>query len=304
MKDYIMALAEYVFKKVSSTKGTLKNRIVNGYSIGGDAQFNIDTVAEDAVLAYIKESNKDIAVYSEDEGLKVFGKNPEHILIVDPIDGTRPMAAGLEMACISIAAARYSKEAKIKDIEYALVMELKTGSYLYSDHSQEGILYEGYQVPLPNLSKTVDLNKMFWTIEFNGHPMKLMYEAYGHLVDNSANNGGVFIFNSATYSISRIITGQMDAYVDIGNRLLKDNPALLPEFQRVGNGMVLHLFPYDIAAIVYIAQKAGVIITDAYGNSLEETLLMDISYKNQQSCIAASTKELHEKLLNSIKFPL
>jgi myo-inositol-1(or 4)-monophosphatase len=99
-----------------------------------------------------------------------------------------------------------------------------------------------------------------------------------------------------------IITGQMDAYVDIGNRLLKDYPDLLPDFQRVGNGQVLHLFPYDIAASVFLAKKAGVIITDAYGNSLDETLLTDLSYINQQSCIAASTKELHQNLLEKINW--
>ena len=96
---------------------------------------------------------------------------------------------------------------------------------------------------------------MFWSLEFNGHPAKLMTDAYGHLIDQSANNGGVFVFNSASYSISRIITGQMDAYVDIGNRLLKDDPKLLSDFQQVGNGQVLHLFPYDIAASVFWRRK-------------------------------------------------
>ena len=69
-----------------------------------------------------------------------------------------------------------------------------------------------------------------------------------HLIDRSANPGGVFVFNSASYSISRIITGQLDAYVDIGNRLLKDHPGMRADFERVGNGHVLHLFPYDIGA--------------------------------------------------------
>lgn len=44
------------------------------------------------------------------------------------------------------------------------------------------------------------------------------------------------------------------------------------------------------------------IITDAYGRSLDETLLTDLSYQNQQSCIAASTKELHQTLLDQIRW--
>lgn len=39
-----------------------------------------------------------------------------------------------------------------------------------------------------------------------------------------------------------------------------------------------------------------------YGNSLDETLLTDLSYTNQQSCIAASTKELHQNLLEKINW--
>jgi len=302
VKEYIIELGKFVYEEVKGQKGTLKNRLVNGYSPGGDAQFNIDAAAENAVLEYVKSKKESVAFYTEDGGLKIFGENPQYILIVDPIDGTRPAAAGLEMSCISIALAAYKPDAKIKDIEFAFLLELKTGAYMYGDVYSEGIYYEGYRGTLPNLSKVTDIKHMFWSLEFNGHPAHLMTDAYGHLIDQSANNGGVFVFNSASYSISRIITGQMDAYVDIGNRLLKDDPALLKDFQDVGNGQVLHLFPYDIAASVFLAKKAGVVITDAYGKPLDDTLLTDLSYNNQQSCIAASTKELHQKLLDQIRW--
>jgi myo-inositol-1(or 4)-monophosphatase len=143
---------------------------------------------------------------------------------------------------------------------------------------------------------------MFWSIEFNGHPMHLMSHAYQHLVDSSANTGGIFIFNSASFSITRIVTGQLDAYVDIGNRLLRDHPDTEKEFLRVGRGNILHLFPYDIAASVLIARKASLVITDAYGESLDGTLLLDLAPDNQRSCVAASTPELHAALLDTIRW--
>lgn len=302
MKDYLLQLAQHVYQTVKSTKGVLKNRIVNGYSEAGDAQFNIDTVAENAVVDFVLKHDVNVGLYTEDNGYIGKGEKPEYILLVDPIDGTRPAAAGLEMSCISIALARNNGNPKIDDIQFALLKELKTGNVLYTDHTMPGIYAQGYCSEIPNLSKINALKNMFWSIEFNGHPSKLMTDAYGHLVDLSANNGGIFVFNSASYSISRIITGQLDAYVDIGNRLLKDEPELLENFQAVGNGKVLHLFPYDIAASVILAEKAGVIITDAYGNSLRETYLMDLSYTNQQSCIAASNKELHQQIMDCIKW--
>lgn len=300
MKKYILDLADYVHEVISTCRGTLKNRLVNGISPGGDAQFNIDKVAEEAVKKFIKDRGQPIAIYSEDEGLQIIGDNPEYVLIVDPIDGTRPAAAGLEMACISIAVAKWQENPRIDNIEYALLKEIKTGFHIYGDIYQENLSFGGYSFPLPNLSSTESLDKMFWSFEFNGHPTALMTGAYGHLIDQSANTGGVFIFNSASYSISRIITGQMDAYVDIGNRMLKENPELRADFERVGNGHILHLFPYDIAASVFLAEKAGMKITDAFGKPLGSTLLLDISAENQRSCIAASTPELHKQLIDSI----
>ncbi|WTB18407.1 hypothetical protein OG293_35365 [Streptomyces sp. NBC_00829] len=65
---------------------------------------------------------------------------------------------------------------------------------------------------------------------------------------------------------------------------------------------MLHLFPYDIAAAVFLAEKAGAVITDAYGRSLGDTVLTDLSIDNQRSCVAASTPELHRALLEAIRW--
>lgn len=91
--------------------------------------------------------------------------------------------------------------------------------------------------------------------------------------------------------------------MDVGNRILRERPETEAEFRRVGNGYVLHLFPHDIAAAVFLAERAGVVITDAYGRSLGETLLTVIEPENQRSCIAACTHELHERLLAEIAWP-
>lgn len=302
MKDFVFGLANHIYENATKIFGRREYRRVSGYSIAGDAQFDIDRVAENAVREYAKAYGRSVALFTEDEGLIEIGSDPKYILIIDPIDGTRSAAAGLESCCISIAAARYSTNPCLGDVEVAILKDLKSGAYIYGDCDHNELLWEGFPTPLPNLSTVTELERMFWSIEFNGHPADLMIGAYGHLIDKSANPGGIFVFSSACYSISRIITGQLDAYVDIGNRLLKDNLDLLPRFLQAGHGHILHLFPYDIAAAVFLAQKAGVIITDAYGDTLIKTQLLNNSLENQQSCIAASTKVLHEKLLTNIKW--
>ncbi len=304
MSSLLHGLARHVREQllVYADKGL--QRHVHGDSPGGDAQFDVDEVAEAAVLDYLRaNATEPLAVYTEDGSFVELAPDPRTVLVVDPIDGTRPTSAGLEMGMISIAAAPFTPGTTpvLADVNAALLMEIKTGAWIHGDDST-GLSSEGFTHPLPRLSENTDLASMFWSIEFNGHPMRLMTEAYAHLVDLSANSGGIFVFNSATFSISRIITGQLDAYVDIGNRVLKDHPHTEAEFRRAGRGSILHLFPYDIAAATYLARLAGVTITDAFGGDLGGTQLLNLEPANQQSCIAASTPRLHQALIDSINW--
>ncbi len=302
MKALIQELSHHIRDVIRRGRGSVPNRYTSGIAKGGDAEFPVDRLAEDAAWEFLKKREISVAVYTESEGLRVIGDDPRYVFVIDPIDGTRGAAADFEMACVSIAVARFSETPTIGDIEFAILQEIKTGNWIYADESTSGIESAGYEGGLPQLGTTTSLERMFWTLEFNGHPASLMIQSYGHLIDASANRGGVYVVNSASFSISRIITGQMDAYVDIGNRLLRDHPETEVDFRRVGHGNILHLFPYDIAASVYLAERAGVIITDAYGASLRSTLLLDISPMNQRSCVAACTAELHKGLLDSIRW--
>lgn len=301
MRDLMLGLAVAIREAVARVEALGGPRRVQGDSSGGDAQFDIDHAAEEATWNYLRaQSGEPFAVYTEDGDLRETGPNPRRVLIIDPIDGTRPASAGLEMSTVSLASAPYrGEETTIADVDHALLYEWKSGRWMYSG-DRPGIEAPDYPLALPRLSPNTELDRMFWSIEFNGHPMRLMTDAYAHLVDASANTGGVFVFNSASFSISRIITGQLDAYVDIGNRLLRDHPRTEAEFRAAGRGHILHLFPYDIAASVRLAEQAGVVITDSYGKPLGGTRLLDISPHNQQSCIAAANPLLHERILESV----
>jgi myo-inositol-1(or 4)-monophosphatase len=306
LRDLLTGLAQAVRDALDTRRTTPDRRSVHGESPGGDAQFDIDEIAEQVVRDHLRErGGPPLAVYTEDAGLWTTGDDPEYVLVVDPIDGTRPASAGLEMATVSIAAARLGDgDPTLGDVIAAHVLELKTGAGLYADDDTPGIEAAGHPYPVPALSPNTELSRMFWSIEFNGHPMDLMTRAYRNLVDRSANTGGVFVFNSASYSITRVITGQLDAYVDIGNRVLRDRPETEPAFRAAGRGSVLHLFPYDIAASVYLARRAQVTITDAYGDPLDAMRLLDLSPLNQRSCVAASTPQLHKSLLENIRWDL
>ncbi|WP_372426179.1 inositol monophosphatase family protein [Salinarimonas chemoclinalis] len=301
MMEFLLALGAHIRAELHAYRHRGLARNVHGVSPGGDAQFDVDAIAEDAALAFIREhAPRPLAVYTEDGSLVEIGGAPRDVLIIDPIDGTRPTSAGLEMGMISIAQAPLgSGDPRIEDVEAALLLGIKDGCALWGDRTK-GLSSSGFDHPVPNLSRTTEIDRMFWSIEFNGHPMRLMASAYAEIVDRSANTGGVFVFNSATFSISRIVTGQLDAYVDIGNRIWRDHPATRAAFLAAGRGSILHLFPYDIAAAAFLADLAGVTISDAYGAPLGSTRLLDIAPENQRSCIAAATPELHAALLDAV----
>ena len=63
------------------------------------------------------------------------------------------------------------------------------------------------------------------------------------LVDRSGMRGGYFDLGSATFNITRIVTGQLDAYVDVGRRVLDEIPETEAAFLAVGEGNGLHELP-------------------------------------------------------------
>ena len=67
--------------------------------------FAIDAEAEELLEAFLGERAPDVAFYSEDRGLVEPSGPARAVLVVDPIDGTRPALAGLESCCVSVAAA-------------------------------------------------------------------------------------------------------------------------------------------------------------------------------------------------------
>ena len=125
----LVEVARRVCAVVNSFEGQIKGRSLCGISHGGDPQYNIDQHAEQTAREAIKDLMPNVAIYTED-GAMVQSQG-EIVAIVDPIDGTRSAAAGLEMATVSIALAKNQKDATLADIRAGLVMEIKTGAYVF-----------------------------------------------------------------------------------------------------------------------------------------------------------------------------
>ena len=141
---------------------------------------------------------------------------------------------------------------------------------------------------------------MFWAYGLRGRPVRAIAEVIGDLIDASSVGGGTFDLGSASYDMTRIVTGQLDAYVEPGPRIVADVPGMREEFERVGGGAVLNNSPYDLAAAALILEEAGAVVTDAYGEPLAERPMLGSGAEYQLSCVAAANQELHEAILREL----
>ena len=114
------------------------------------------------------------------------------------------------------------------------------------------------EAPEGQLSANEDLSRLFWTYGFRGRPARALTEVLAELIDGSSVGGGTFELGSAAFDMTRVATGQLDAYVEPGPLLVSEVPGMREEFERVGGGAVLNNSPYDLAAAALICEEAGV----------------------------------------------
>lgn len=291
VRDLALTLRESVLPQLGSHAG----RVHEQTAVGGDVTFAIDAEAERALEAFLAERAPDVAFYSEDRGLVEPGGGARTVLIVDPIDGTRPALAGLESCCVSIAAAPLDSEPTMGDVTIGCVVEIPSGQVFLAERG-EGVL----EAPAIRLSGNQRIDRMFWTYGFRSRPARPTVEVIGDMIDASSLGGASFELGSAAFEMTRIVTGQLDAVVEPGPRLIDEVPGMRAEFERVGGGSVLNNSPYDIAAATLILEEAGAVVTDAYGRSLAPNPLLGSAHEFQMSLVASANPALQAVILEAL----
>jgi myo-inositol-1(or 4)-monophosphatase len=289
VRDLALALRERVLPLLGSHAGRAH---ADALGAGGDVTFRIDEEAEAMLEPWLAARAPDVCFYSEDRGLVGDG---DWVLVVDPIDGTRPAMAGLESCCVSIAVAPHREGVTMGEVTVGCVVEIPAGTVFLAERGH-GVV-EGPEV---RLSANERLDRMFWTYGFRGRPARATVEVIGDLLDASSVGGGTFELGSAAFDMTRVVTGQCDVYVEPGPLIVADVPGMEEEFRRIGNGELLNNSPYDLAAAVLILEEAGAIVTDARGGSLADRPLLGSGGEYQMSVVASANRALHEQVLASI----
>jgi myo-inositol-1(or 4)-monophosphatase len=293
------SVAAAIREAVHPLLGTAAARARVGRAPGGDATLYIDEIAEHIVEERLGAAG-DVGFYSEDRGLVTFGR-PRAFFVIDPIDGTRPAAAGLESCCVSIGITPPSEDARLGDVSFGVVHELKTGARFLAWRGNGARAETADGSPIPFLPSTnTDLTALFWTAGLRGRPLLPTSLVLEELVDGSTMRGGYFDLGSAAFNLTRLATGQLDAYIDVGRRIVDEVPSTEAAFLRAGEGSVCTNFPYDVAAAALIVQEAGGVVTHADGRPLDDHPAIGSSRSHGLAVLGAANRPLHGLLLEAV----
>lgn len=293
--DILIQISDNIYNVVNEHLGL---RLYDPDIEVGDIVFELDKKAEKIITDYCKNNLNNFAYFSEEYGFIKQG-DPEWIFIIDPIDGTRGAKSDLNTSMISLAAAKFKNNSQVtfSDIEVAVLAGIKEPLLITGIKDQGIKIYNKVKEKYITRkhSSVIKLENAALSFELIGRPARTLTHILSPIFNISGLRGGVFSFCSTTFSISSIMQGKLDLYIDIGGRILDEIPRSIKECERP-----MGMFPYDLAAAYLLALESGLVITDAWGNSLEQVSLLGKNSENIISCIAASTSELHRKSLNII----
>jgi myo-inositol-1(or 4)-monophosphatase len=298
--ELLLELARGVRQTVLPQLGTAAGRRFDPTKpgSGGDITFAVDELAETFLEEWVPSRAPSLAFFSEDRGLVQPGRGEASgVLVVDPIDGTRPAMAGLESACVAVALAPLgpSGDPVMGDVSAGCVIEIKSGDWYLAQRGRG--VRSSREVAL---SANTDVGRMFWGYGFRGRPVRPTAEVLGDLIDASSVGGGTFELGSQAFGMTRIVTGQFDALIEVGSRLIDDVPGIRAEFERVGRGEILNNSPYDLAAPWLCLVEAGGVVSDGWGRPLDGRRLLGSGHEFQMSSISAANAALHEQLLRAV----
>jgi fructose-1,6-bisphosphatase/inositol monophosphatase family enzyme len=205
--------------------------------------------------------------------------------------------AGFEAACVAVALAPLGDGSPtMGDVSVGCVVEIKSGASFVAERGG-GLQCSGVA---SRLSANTNVSRMFWAYGFRGRPVRPTVEVLAELIDGSSVGGGTFELGSQAYAMTRVATGQLDAVIEVGSRLIEEVPGMRAEFERVGRGQVLNNSPYDLAAPALCLLEAGGIVSDGWGRPLDERPLLGAGHAYQMSSVSAANRALHAALVQAV----
>ncbi len=231
-----------------------------------------------------------------------FGR-PRAIFVVDPIDGTRPAAAGLESCCVSVAVVPPREDATLGDVTFGVVHEIKSGDRFSATRGggARGRARRRSRDPAAAVGQRRSRPRCSGPPGLRGRPVMPVSVVLEELIDGSSMRGGYFDLGSATFNMTRIVTGQLDAYVDIGRRIVDEFPSLRTRVpQRSGRARCARTSPTTSRPPALIVAEAGGVVTHADGAALADHPAVGSGDGYGIAVLASASETLHQVLLSAV----
>ena len=268
------AVREYVGTDIAGTE-------VKTGADGTPTSF-IDQVAEEKIINILKNADVYSYLVSEEIGELKLGKGtkrsiiltqelrrtdldesetPKFIFLIDPVDGTSNAIKEIPAYAISVAVAEVNqgRVATINDVELGFLYNLANGNFFEAEKGKGCKLNNEKVKP----SEVIKVNRM----TLGGFTKTGTSEA-SKLVDSARR---MRVLGSVVLELSYVASGKYDAFLDLrGSRII------------------------DIAAGKLILEEAGGIITDKYGQKLNNVL----SIYEKSIVVAANNEIMHKEIID------
>lgn len=281
LKEISLAIIENVENAVKSHFGKKESGRFVKMGADGTPTSRIDLAAEDQVVSYLK--NQDFICYliSEEIGelklgqgmikevnltnelLKDKKSDAEYIFLCDPLDGTSNAIKNIPSFGISLAIATVpeGRLATLEDVVIGTTKNFANGDICQAVKGHGAFLNGEKMKP----SSETDLEKM----SLGGFTKSNTVSA-SKLVDTARR---MRVLGSVVLELGYIASGQYDAFLDLrGSRII------------------------DIAASQLIVKESGAIVTNKYGEKLDNKL----SIYEKVVIVCAGNEELHSKIIKII----
>jgi myo-inositol-1(or 4)-monophosphatase len=135
-----------IYRKIrrAITNDFYKFRINTGIGADGTPTKYIDKIAEDVAIKFIRKSDADVNILSEEAGFLNF--NGDYTFVLDPIDGTRNAYRGIPFYSVSLGVGRL----KLDDIEFGIVRNINTDD-IYIAEKGHGAFLNNKRINTPEL---------------------------------------------------------------------------------------------------------------------------------------------------------
>lgn len=233
----------------------------------GDLIRVFDIEAEMRAIKLVRELLPKSIVVTEEQGYVELSKNPEYVVLIDPVNGSNNLAADIPWCSTSVAIASISAHG-LSDIVASAVTPI-FGEFMLSYSVSEGVLYNGE--PLKRREKPGSI-VIVYADRFEDYAV-----AYAYSMLYPATR--VRILGSICLDLALLVRGSIEAVIDVRGKLRNtDIAAIYPML--ISTGCVIEMSP-DASSLHLNKLVSGITLYAAFSEEYMDRVRKAIQYAKE-----------------------